>query len=222
MTMHLMVWGILALCFSVLFLNIGSSLLVGLDRNATLTGRTGVWSRVLPMVDNPIFGAGFESFWLGKRLLRMRALDTGLNQAHNGYLEVYLNLGWMGLILLGIVIGTSYRTIMIAFRRNPDAASLRIAYFVVALAYNFTEGAFKMRSPVWITFLMMTLAVPEVSSRVARFASDAHTRWLGREEDPPEPSPGEPSAETPASEEPNLSWARSYDPAEAAPTATWR
>lgn len=41
-------------------------LLVG--RNPTLTDRTIVWADVLAMQHRPIFGYGFESFWLGERL----------------------------------------------------------------------------------------------------------------------------------------------------------
>ena len=33
----------------------------------------------------------------------------GLNQAHNGYIEIYLNLGWVGLTLLGAMVIAGYR-----------------------------------------------------------------------------------------------------------------
>ncbi|MGA8985868.1 MAG: O-antigen ligase family protein, partial [Candidatus Acidiferrales bacterium] len=76
----------------------GASIAHALGRKADLTGRTEIWDALIPMVPNPVFGAGFESFWLGSRLLQVRAAFLGnpLNEAHNGYLEVYLNLGWIG------------------------------------------------------------------------------------------------------------------------------
>ena len=50
---------------------------------------------------NPIFGTGFESFWLGKRLEQLQGIFFFFpNEAHNGYLEVYLNLGLMGLFIV--------------------------------------------------------------------------------------------------------------------------
>ena len=56
----------------------------------TLTGRTAIWDSVLQKVSNPLFGAGFESFWLGDRLKSMWAeFYFKPNQAHNGYIEVY-------------------------------------------------------------------------------------------------------------------------------------
>jgi len=43
---------------------------------------------------NPWIGAGFESFWLGPRLNKLWAQYNFMpNQAHNGYIEIYLNLG---------------------------------------------------------------------------------------------------------------------------------
>ena len=49
-------------------------------------------------VENPLLGAGFENFWVGERQVTLGGL--GGNQAHNGYLEIYLNLGWVGILLL--------------------------------------------------------------------------------------------------------------------------
>ena len=162
---HLLVAALLGVAVSALFLGLGTGLVQGLGRNSTLTGRTEMWSHALKLVDNPIIGAGYESFWVGTRLEKMRPVAPGVNQAHNGYLEVYLNLGWIGVTLLGFVLVTGYRNVIAAFRRDPDSARLRLAYFVVALSYNFTEGAFKFRNPVWISFLIAIMAVPMISSR---------------------------------------------------------
>lgn len=158
--LHLAVAATLLFAISTLFLDMDSGVLSGLGRNATLTGRTDVWHRALGLVQNPVLGAGFESFWIGPRLVFMRGLDSTINQAHNGYLEIYLNLGWVGAGLLGIMIIKGYGNIMSAFRRDPDPARLRLVYFTVALFYDFTEAAFKMMNPVWILFLLAIIAVP--------------------------------------------------------------
>jgi hypothetical protein len=47
-----------------------------------------------------------------------------------------------------------------AFRRNADEGRLRVAYFVVAVAYNFAESAFGTLNPIWIFFLLATVTVP--------------------------------------------------------------
>jgi exopolysaccharide production protein ExoQ len=163
---HLLVAAMLGVAVSALFLGVGTGLVSNLGRNSTLTGRTEMWSHALKLVENPVFGTGYESFWVGTRLEKMRPVAPGVNQAHNAYIEIYLNLGWVGLVMFGVVIVTGYRKIIAAFRRNPDAARLALAYFVVTLSYGFTEaGAVKFRSPVWISFVMALMSTPLILSR---------------------------------------------------------
>lgn len=160
---NIMVFAALGITFSALFLSVGTGMVEDLGRNSTLTGRTTIWHFALGMVQNPLLGTGFESFWLGPRLAQMKVLlNQGVNQAHNGYIEVYLNLGWVGVALLAAILITGYRRILVAVREMAPMASLRLAYFIVAAAYNFTEAGFKMMHPVWISLLLATMVVPEV------------------------------------------------------------
>ncbi len=165
-----MVVSIISAAFAVLFMGVGGGVLQAMGRDSSLTGRTDIWRVVLKFADNPWFGAGYESFWLGQRLKDVAdALHvTLLNQSHNGYIEAYLNLGWVGVVLLVVLIVTGYRTIMAEFRGDPEIGTLRIAYFVLVVVYNFTEGVFKTMSPVWIAFLVATMAVPYARSLKAR------------------------------------------------------
>jgi exopolysaccharide production protein ExoQ len=158
---NIMVFLVLSVAISALFLNLGSGLLQGLGRDSTLTGRTNIWHYAPGMVENPIVGTGFESFWLGPRLKTMEDLiHQTVNQAHNGYIEVYLNLGWVGIALLALILFTGYRRILKDVGWMSQAACLRLAYFIVVVAYNFTEGSFKTMSPVWIAFLLSTMVIP--------------------------------------------------------------
>lgn len=164
----LTVAAMLAVCYSVLFLGMGSSALETMGRDASLTGRSQVWQTVLPFAVNPWVGAGYENFWIGERLNRIVAtLGTGLNQAHNGYIELYLNIGWVGLSLLAIVIVAGYRNILRGLRTDPEMARLKLAFFFICLVYNFTEAAFKMMSPVWITFMWAVMATPKPRAKLA-------------------------------------------------------
>jgi len=71
-----------------------------------------------------------------------------------------LGPGWIGVILLGILIVSGYRNVMTLFRRDRNAGTIRLAYFVTALIFSFTEAGFRMMSVAWIAFLIATLAVP--------------------------------------------------------------
>jgi exopolysaccharide production protein ExoQ len=166
---HLVVGAVLSIAFSALFLHIGSGLLANLGRDSSLTGRTDIWDMVIAMTPNRLLGAGYESFWVGERLQKIWAIYWNHpNQAHNGYLEIYLNLGWLGVTLLAVVIVSGYRHIIAGVRRKAPEAVLCLGYFVAAVAYNFTESAFKMTHPVWLIFLLATTTIP--ATRVLRRA----------------------------------------------------
>jgi exopolysaccharide production protein ExoQ len=159
---HLLVIAVLLVAFSVLFLHVGSDILSTVGRDATLTGRTDIWDLALLLAGNPLVGTGYESYWLGKRLDTFwRLVWWHPQEAHNGYLEMFLQLGWVGVGLLATLIATGYRNVISRLRRDPSTAGLMLAYFVVALAYNFTEAAFKSLHPVWIFFVLAIVAVPK-------------------------------------------------------------
>jgi hypothetical protein len=167
---HVLVASMVAVSAFVLFLGMHPETLSAMARDSTLTERTDLWARLLGLVRNPLFGTGFESFWLGPRLEEIwRLIPWRPQQAHDGYLEVYLNLGWMGVALLVVVLATGYRTVFHALRHNDPAGSLWLAYFLVGLVYNYTEAAFfRTQTPAWVFFLFAIVSVPAVSCRKSR------------------------------------------------------
>jgi O-antigen ligase len=164
---HLLVAAILAVSVSALFLNLGSGLVQTMGRDPSLTGRTDIWKLVLGMAHNPLFGTGFDSFWLGSRLERIWSVYWWHPvQAHDGYIDIYLNLGIVGLTLLAVLLVSGYLNILAAFRDDSRSSSLRLAFLVVAVAYNFTESAFHVMDPIWIFLLLSTVAVPGGWARI--------------------------------------------------------
>jgi O-antigen ligase len=134
-----------------------------MGKDATLTGRTEIWRLVLNMSGSPVFGTGFESFWLGNRADKMWQLYYfHPTQAHNGYIEVYLELGWIGIILLAGIIVTGYRNAIAMLRWNPDGARIRMAFIAIGLVYNVTEAGFRMMTITWFFFLLSAAVIPEV------------------------------------------------------------
>jgi O-antigen ligase len=157
-----------------LVFNIGTTVFQVVGRDGTLTGRTGIWEEAMSMVVNPLLGAGFESFWLRVTLDEGRSFH--LNEAHNGYLEVYLNLGWVGLGLLLLVILSGYRNVLRVLREQPEAGILLLGYWLVCVTYSMTEAGFRMMNLVWICFLLASAAGPEVFVRVLRPAPSSAKR----------------------------------------------
>ena len=166
---HMMVAATLLICLSTLFLASAGGILQSMGKDPTLTGRTEIWKNVLDVPINPLLGAGFESFWLGERLQRLWAIPgMHVNEAHNGYLEIYLNLGWIGVALMAGIMVAGYRNLVRLLRQDPEAGRLRLAYFVAGAAYNLTEAAMRTMSLMWIAFFFSMIALPALSVKKAR------------------------------------------------------
>jgi exopolysaccharide production protein ExoQ len=154
------------------FISSAGVLLQAFGRNSTLTGRTQIWAAVLAQPINPLIGTGFESFWSGNRMQSVWQMSqNGIEEAHNGYLEMYINLGWVGVALLALLLVSAYRNATAMYRLQPHDGRLRVAFFVAAVTYSLTEAGFRMMNPIWIAFLVAATAVPaqqamEVGNRV--------------------------------------------------------
>ncbi len=144
-------------------LDMNGSFAAAVGRDPTLTDRTLIWKTVLSLHTNPFVGTGYESFWLGPRLKAVWRV-LWVNEAHNGYLEVYLNLGLIGLALLVLLLLSSYRRICAALKSSPSLASFSLAFWVISLFYNMTEAAFR-GGLLWLILLLGTLAVPNRAER---------------------------------------------------------
>jgi O-antigen ligase len=154
-SVHWIVCAVIGLPLFALSINTVGALVHSLGRNTTLTGRTTIWKAVLSLHTNPLIGTGFESFWLGSRLQAVWNMSVnGIQEAHNGFIEIYLNLGWVGLILFGWLIVTGYRNAVTAFRRDAQDGRLRMAFLVAALIFSLTEAGFRMLTPIWFAFLL--------------------------------------------------------------------
>ena len=159
---HILVGSAVILAVFALFMDSSGLLLRLLGRNATLTGRTEIWEAVLSFNINPLVGTGYESYWLGDRIQKVAEIIgyTGVAEAHNGYLELYLNLGWLGIAMLGMLLLSGYRNALAALHSDPVAGRLRIAFFTAGVIFSLSEAGFQMMSPIWIAFLLQIVAVP--------------------------------------------------------------
>jgi exopolysaccharide production protein ExoQ len=175
------------------FLGGRAEVAAALGRNADFTGRTEIWRIVIPMV-NPIGGAGFESFWLGSRVAKVFAMVAGgrgltaANEAHNGYIEVYLNLGCLGLGFVALLLVQGYGRTVSAFRRDRALGALLMAYVVTAVFYNVTEAGFRILSLEWFFLLLSVVAANRVTGIAKRARrsdlSLSRTSWPGESPSP--------------------------------------
>ncbi|HSR10530.1 MAG TPA: O-antigen ligase family protein, partial [Thermodesulfobacteriota bacterium] len=123
-----------------------------LGRDSTLTGRTEIWASLLKEPVNALLGKGYQSFWVpAKRDAYL------LNQAHNGYLEVYLNGGLLGVLTLLTLLLSATRNVKKEILEESPLGSLRLALLVIALFYNWTEAMFGGISLIWTGLLISAL-----------------------------------------------------------------
>jgi O-antigen ligase len=134
-----------------------------LGRGSELSGRTGLWTALLGMHTNPILGTGFESFWLGERPRQLEGMFYYVpNEAHNGYLETYLTLGTVGvLLLIGLFVATFWK-IRAELFRNFEWGRYRLGFLAALVLYNWTEAAFKTLNPLWFAFYLIAIDYPRM------------------------------------------------------------
>jgi exopolysaccharide production protein ExoQ len=142
-------------------LNLKELALSFLGRDPTLTNRTAVWQALQKFAVNPFVGAGFMSFWTGARLEEAwRLFGPGINQAHNGYLEQYLNLGYIGVAFIAVIVLSGLLRVRRHLNDDPAAGMLRLCFIVSAVLYNYTEASFYGMNNMWMLLLLGCLEVP--------------------------------------------------------------
>lgn len=116
-------------------------------RDLTLTGRTEVWKLVVQAIaEHPILGYGFSAFWQGltgesgKIIL---TLGWAFGYAHDGYLEVLLQVGIVGLIVVLCILFNAIWDGWKCFEGSQDpVVSWYIGLLFLTLYYNFDEETY--------------------------------------------------------------------------------
>jgi exopolysaccharide production protein ExoQ len=154
-------------------------------RDATLTGRTGIWDAVMPAIRaRPWLGYGFAGFWRGMNGESASVFLT-LNWmplfAHNGFLDVALELGLVGVAGLTVAIcSCASRGIRLANVGSGTDRYWTLLLVTFVVAYNFTESTtIGVNSLFWVLFVSAsarTEGLRDSSSHVGRSMADA-SRW---------------------------------------------
>ena len=161
--------GVILIAVAELAFGLSGHLSEALGRGSSMSGRTLLWQRLLELHTNPIVGTGFESFWLGDRLKQLEGIFFFIpNEAHNGYLEIYLEMGLIGLVLvIGLFVATFWKARTELFR-NFEWGRCQMGFLTVVVFYNWTEAAFGSFSPIWFVFYLIAMERPRSHLGVAQ------------------------------------------------------
>lgn len=139
-------------------------------RDASLTGRVGIWQLVLPSIaTNPILGYGYSAFWLPDSQTAARIREelnwAGAPHAHNGFIEMALGLGFAGLLLfLASYLVAARRAIDWFHQGTEREAMWPLVYLSFFLLYQFTEGSLVAENNIyWILYVAVCFSVTRVT-----------------------------------------------------------
>lgn len=161
--------------FGILQPIIGGSSVSGftstLGRESTLTGRTEIWADLFQVaMQRPIFGSGFGGFWTPATRI---AHDIG--EAHNGYLDVILDIGFVGVLLVSMFLLSSCWKAQKEMSSDFDWASLRICYLLMAAVHNITETSFNsLTSHLFALLLFLSVSSTVSSSQTSMVSKEGY------------------------------------------------
>lgn len=142
---------------------------IGLDalgRDPTLTGRADAWPVMAGLVKDPLLGTGYHMFWDVNGDAVEEQTGFAYPSAHNGYLETYLAGGLLGLAFLGLFLLASFLGAIEGLLAGGNFGRLGFIFWVLLLAYNWTESCFLWGGPLWFTFLLWAIK-PRLTSSSA-------------------------------------------------------
>lgn len=116
-----------------------------LGKDPTLTGRTTIWAAVMmSILKKPLIGYGFKAFWQGLNGESANAILTmkwpGLSYSENGVLDLWLELGGIGVVLYLCVFLRAVKDAAYCLRRNASPFVMWCTLMLFIEAISNIEG----------------------------------------------------------------------------------
>jgi exopolysaccharide production protein ExoQ len=162
-------------------------LLPAVGKDATLSERTVIWAAVWTTISKqPVLGYGYGAFWTGLQGPSLNiVLISGwaLMQAQNGFLDMWLQVGIGGVLLIVLATAQAARNAMLCFRGSGQDSYVRwcIVVIITTLFYNIGESSLGMVQLVWFLFLLACIGVKQTAMAKHRDTSlNEHEQGLSR------------------------------------------
>ena len=178
---QLLAVSVFTLCSIIGWSNIKSGMFQATGRDESLSGRDEVWAIVInEAIKRPIFGRGFGAFWTegkGRELVQ----TWNPRQSHNAYLDLWLDLGIVGITIFVLNYHALLLRRWLSIRGSAGSAQRKatsalyatsITYLII---YALGESYFlKVDNFVFMTVTWIVLLVgnPDVNCIENEFAND--------------------------------------------------
>lgn len=145
---------------------VSTMLFQSLDRDPSMSGRDQLWAIIWEQIQvHPLFGHGWGAFWTegkGRELVE----SWNPRQSHNAYLDVMLDIGTIGLVILLLPIGQSVKGALVlcgsAANKNTQRAIAGCLGVMISLllVYGLQQSFLgKPDSFTFAVFLCLALAI---------------------------------------------------------------
>jgi exopolysaccharide production protein ExoQ len=145
-----------------------------LGRDATLSGRTLIWSAVFDAIaKRPFLGYGYAAFWSGLRGPSANIILTlgwAVPHAHNGLLDVWLQLGGLGVGLFCLSLLGAVRDMLTCFRPGrPAYIDWYIATVALVIFFSISEPfILEDRSMNWVLYVVACINLRYVAAALRK------------------------------------------------------
>jgi len=152
-------------------------------KDMTLTGRTEIWqSTMSSIMKHPILGYGYSAFWRGYQGESANislANHWAVTSAHNGFLEVWLDLGAVGVGLVLWSLTRAIRDAVVCFRAsNSPYLSWCTCIVLLVFVTSADEGELMIpNSLIWILYILACIGLSEGARKIRADQSQAKPSW---------------------------------------------
>lgn len=156
-------------CVAVGVLANSTTLLEGLGKDATFSGRTYIWQISLDRLwERPWLGYGRSTFWAPqspypKAISYFLSQNFNAPHAHNGFIDIALDVGLIGLMLFFISYFTAFAAALKRAYAAPQPEYLWPLGFLTFLALNNMTESYMLRlgNIYWVLFMATVLTVKQ-------------------------------------------------------------
>jgi O-antigen ligase len=152
--------GIASTGLAVFIYENSNSILQLLGKDPTINQRTVIWSVLWEAISKKFFlGYGFAAFWRGIAGPSLNVILVSgwmVAQAQNGYLDLWLSVGVVGVGLLIMIMWRAFRDALICLQlKGSPSLDWYMGILLSTVIYNFSESfLLDPRHICWIMFLI--------------------------------------------------------------------